>query len=92
MLMTIPTERLKATDNPVVVFRETARGEPEAVQSWFYPGERMGQEFVYSAAQTKRIAELRRSSAASASKTASRSKGRTLRKVAATRAGIASSK
>src|SRR5437870_2935465 len=57
MLMTIPTDREKATDNPVVMFKETARGEPTAVQAWFYPGERMGQEFVYPRAQAMRIAE-----------------------------------
>src|SRR5262245_31781213 len=39
ILLTIPNQRMKATDKPVVMFSERPTGEQPAVQVWFYPGE-----------------------------------------------------
>ena len=46
-VMTIPNERIKATDETVIKFREVPAGSPEAIRAWFYPGNLLGQEFVY---------------------------------------------
>ena len=46
-LLTIPEQRLTATDKPVVTFEEGAAGSPEAIRAFFYPGETTGMEFVY---------------------------------------------
>ena len=37
----------KAPDKPTLTFEERPSGTPEAVHSWFYPGESIGWEFVY---------------------------------------------
>ena len=46
-VMTIPDYRLTATDKTVIKFREVPAGSPEAVRAWFYPGRRIGEEFIY---------------------------------------------
>ena len=56
-LMTIPNQRLAATDKPVVMFSERPAGSPVAVKVWFYPGERIGNEFIYPKRQAMRIAK-----------------------------------
>lgn len=61
-IMAISNYRLKATDDTVIRFTEVPMGSPEAIRAWFYPGDRIGQEFVYS---KRRAAQL-----AKASKTA----------------------
>jgi hypothetical protein len=54
-ILTIPNQRLRATDKTVMTFAERAAGEPQAIRAWFYPGDRFGQEFVYP---KKRAVEL----------------------------------
>ncbi len=49
-------QRPEVTDEPVVMFRETAEGTTPAVRFWYYPGERIGKEFVYPREQAARIA------------------------------------
>jgi len=61
-LMAIPNERLDASDKPVVLFSERATGSPQAVKVWFYPGNRIGNEFVYPKSQAMRIAKETHSS------------------------------
>lgn len=56
-MLAIPNERLEATDKPIVLFAERASGSPQAVKVWFYPGDRIGNEFVYPKAQAMRIAK-----------------------------------
>lgn len=55
-LLTIPDERMEASDKPVVMFSERPAGQPQAIKSWFYPDERIGQEFVYPKSQAMQIA------------------------------------
>jgi len=55
-LLTIPDERMEASDQPVVMFSERPAGQPQAIKSWFYPDERIGQEFVYPKSQATQIA------------------------------------
>lgn len=43
----IPDYRVQTTDKPVISFEERPSGQPEALRSWFYPGENYGVHFVY---------------------------------------------
>ena len=52
----VPAERLEATGDTVVTFRETAAKTTPAVQFWYYPGERIGKEFIYPKDQALQIA------------------------------------
>jgi hypothetical protein len=55
-LLTIPDEQAAAQDDPVVLFTERPSGSPQAIKSWFYPGDRVGQEFIYPKNQAMKIA------------------------------------
>src|SRR5581483_5978816 len=57
-VMTIPDYRLKATDETVIKFGEVPRGAPEAIRAWFYPGNTVGQEFVYPKARATELAKV----------------------------------
>lgn len=46
-LHAMPTSRSETSDVTIVTFRETAANEPVAVRYWYYPNDRMGQEFAY---------------------------------------------
>ena len=61
-MLAIPNERLEASDEPVVLFSERASGSPQAIKVWFYPGNRVGNEFVYPKSQAMRIAKETRQS------------------------------
>jgi hypothetical protein len=52
----VPSERTEVTEDTVVMFKETAEGTTPAVQYWYFPGERIGKEFVYSEDQARQIA------------------------------------
>jgi hypothetical protein len=47
VVLTVPDERMKATGKTVVQFAEAPAGSPEALKAWFYPGDNIGEEFVY---------------------------------------------
>jgi LPXTG-motif cell wall-anchored protein len=49
--LAIPDYRMTPTSKPVITFEERAEDSPQAVKSWFYPGENYGHEFVYRKAQ-----------------------------------------
>jgi len=57
MFLSIPNQRMTPTDDPVVMFKETASGAPPAIQVWFYPGESTGYEFVYPHDQALKLAK-----------------------------------
>lgn len=56
-ILAIPDQRLDPADKPVVMFKETPAGSPSAVRAWFYPGNTIGDEFVYPKQQAMRIAK-----------------------------------
>jgi LPXTG-motif cell wall-anchored protein len=56
-VMTIPDYRLKATKDTVMKFREVPAGSPEALRAWFYPGRRIGEEFVYPKHRARELAK-----------------------------------
>jgi hypothetical protein len=48
----VPSYRLEPTDDTKVSFEERPAGAPEAIRTWFYPGDTSGVEFVYPHIQT----------------------------------------
>jgi hypothetical protein len=56
MFITIPNDRIETPDENVVMFGEAPAGAPQAVEAWWYPGERIGEEFVYPKNQATAIA------------------------------------
>ena len=56
-ILAVPAERLEVTGETVVTFRETSESATPAVQYWYYPGDRIGHEFVYPKDQAMRIAK-----------------------------------
>jgi len=53
----VPAERQDVSGDTVVTFRETAANTTPAVQFWYYPGEKIGKEFIYPKDQAMRIAQ-----------------------------------
>lgn len=49
-VLAIPAYRAQASDKTVVTFEERAKGSPQAIATWFFPGDTFGEEFVYSKA------------------------------------------
>jgi hypothetical protein len=52
----VQAERPEVSDENVVMFRETREGATPAVQFWYFPGEKIGKEFIYPKDQAERIA------------------------------------
>jgi hypothetical protein len=55
-VLAVPDERLEPRGKTVISFDERASGSPEALRAWFYPGNTIGQEFVYPHNRAKEIA------------------------------------
>lgn len=56
-VLAIPAYRDRVTDTAVVRFAERPADSPEAVQSWFYPGDQYGAEFVYPRTRALELAQ-----------------------------------
>lgn len=56
-VMAILDYRLRTTDQTVIKFNEVPRGSPETIRAWFYPGNNVGQEFVYPKARAMQLAK-----------------------------------
>ena len=48
MLMSIPAQRLSSPAEPEIHFMETPSNTPAAIKLWWYPGDPVGHEFIYS--------------------------------------------
>ncbi len=57
LLLTMPAYRMDASKDSEVRFLETPAGAPNAIDAWWYVGDRSGYQFVYSKQQ---LAELNR--------------------------------
>jgi len=57
IFLSVSDRKLEPSDDPVVMFRETPSGLPQAIRAWFYPGETFGYEFVYPHDQAEKIAK-----------------------------------
>src|ERR1041385_8480968 len=51
-VLAISAYRLEPSDKTVVTLEERAQGSPEAIATWFYPGDNSGVEFVYPKVNT----------------------------------------
>lgn len=47
-VLAIPEYRMDTPNKTIVDFDEQAKGTPERVKDWFYPGDNTGEEFLYS--------------------------------------------
>src|SRR4051812_15547511 len=56
-MLAVPNQRMEPTDKPIILFSERATGSPQAVKVWYYPGETIGNEFVYPKSQAMKIAK-----------------------------------
>jgi len=59
MLLTVDAERSKPADNTVFGFADRGSAQPEAIVTWFYPGETTGHEFIYSKQVEKQLASAK---------------------------------
>ncbi|MBS1827303.1 MAG: hypothetical protein JST93_18445 [Acidobacteria bacterium] len=57
-ILAIPTEREKPAERTILTFYETPASQPMFIRHWYYPGDTIGQEFVYSKDRAKYIASL----------------------------------
>jgi len=57
-ILTVPAERPRPADKSTVEFYQSAAGAPNALKTWFYPGDSYGQEFVYPRARTAELAKI----------------------------------
>ncbi len=55
-LITVRSSRMDPTDDTVISFAERPSGQPEAILTWFYPGELTGHEFRYSGQEDRELA------------------------------------
>ena len=53
----VSAERIQPTNKTVLTQYEGSRGAPPALRTWFYPGDTVGQEFLYPHGQAARISE-----------------------------------
>ena len=51
-VLAVPIFRSEVSDKTVITFDERPAGQPQALRTWFYPGEQWGQEFVYPRTKT----------------------------------------
>jgi hypothetical protein len=52
----VQAERPEVSGDTIITFRETAAGATPAVQFWYFPGEKIGKEFIYPKDQAMKIA------------------------------------
>jgi hypothetical protein len=56
-ILAVPDYREKTPEETIINFEERPSGQPEAIQSWFYPGNNFGEEFVYPKTRAKQLAK-----------------------------------
>jgi hypothetical protein len=52
----VQSERPEVTGDTVIMFKENREGATPAIQYWYFPGEKIGKEFIYPKEQAQRIA------------------------------------
>jgi LPXTG-motif cell wall-anchored protein len=52
----VQAERPEVTGDTVIMFKESREGATPAVQYWYFPGEKIGKEFIYPKDQAQKIA------------------------------------
>jgi len=54
-VLATPTQRSDPADKTIITFYETPSGDPLFINSWFYPGDTVGQQFTYPGDRAYRI-------------------------------------
>jgi hypothetical protein len=55
-LFTVPSERQEPTGETAISFAERPSNQPEAITTWFYPGEITGHQFIYWGKEARELA------------------------------------
>jgi len=55
-ILAIPHYRMEPADETVILFEERRADQPQAIHAWFYPGQVIGQEFVYPKSRALELA------------------------------------
>ncbi len=63
--LTIPDYRVTPAGKTIITFEERPVGSPEAVRTWFYPGENYGHDFVYPKPKATELAKANNTAVAS---------------------------
>jgi hypothetical protein len=58
-LQTASAEHLKPVETTEIAFANRGPMQPEAIVTWFYPGQSIGHEFLYSKQDEKEIAQAK---------------------------------
>jgi len=61
-VLAIPTQRSEPPSKTVLTFYEIPKGQPMIVRKWYYPGDTVGQEFVYPKDRAMYIAQVSKTS------------------------------
>lgn len=56
-ILAVPDYVQKTPEKTIINFAERPSGQPEAIQSWFYPGNNFGEEFVYPKTRARQLAK-----------------------------------
>lgn len=56
-VLAIPDYRMQPAGRTIIHFEERPSGSPEAIHSWFYPGDNFGLEFVYPKTRATQFAK-----------------------------------
>ena len=57
-ILAIPNERPKPAEKTILTYSERPANEPVALNTWFYPGDNFGQQFVYPKSQAAELSRL----------------------------------
>jgi hypothetical protein len=52
-IQAIPDYRVEPVEKPVIALTERRAGQPQLLESWFYPGDKYGVQFVYPNSEVK---------------------------------------
>ena len=56
LILALPNYRLVPKGKTVLQYWETPPGQPRAMRAWFFPGDNVGQEFIYPKSEASQIA------------------------------------
>ena len=56
-VQTVPAERRRETDGTSITLAQRPDGQPDALVTWFYPGNDTGHEFLYSKQEEKELTQ-----------------------------------
>ena len=54
-LLTVPSDRNESSGETTLTFAERSYSKPQAILTWFYPGEETGHEFIYPKNEEKEL-------------------------------------